>query len=67
MILQDVARLLVLNKECETKVVELVQGNEENTCYTPMIQEQLTCEMFYKCTAMLLTAFIKVIVLTDLT
>ena len=32
-----------------------------------MIQEQLTCEMFYKCSAMLLTDFIKVRVLTDLT
>ena len=44
MILQDAARLLVLNKECATKLVELVQGNAENTCYTPMIQEQLNCD-----------------------
>ena len=31
-----------------------------------MIQEKLTCEMFYKCSSMLLTAFIKVRVLTNL-
>ena len=59
--------MLVLNKECETKLVELAQGNADNTCYTPMIQEQLTVDFFYKCSAMLLTAFIKVRALTDLT
>ena len=30
-------------------------------------QQQMTCEIFYKCSAMLLTAFIKVRVLSDLT
>ena len=56
--LEDAARLLVLNKECEAKLVELVGCNEEHACFTSMIQEKLTYEMFYKCSAMYLNLFI---------
>lgn len=65
-ILYDTARLLVVNKDCEIKLIALC-GGEENPIYTPMIQEKLTYEVSHKCSAMLLNAFIRVRILKNLT
>ena len=67
-ILDDAARLLIQNKECEKKLAELVGTDDDlDNKYTTFIQEILNYDTFYKCSVALLNAFIKVRVLMDLT
>ena len=58
----DATRLLVVNKQCEAKLIALC-GGEDLTNYTTMIQDKLTHEIIHKCSAMLLNVFIKVRIL----
>ena len=52
-------QILTTNKECEVKLVDLVQQGCTDVL-SPIIAQEITIEMFSKCTSSMLSAFIKV-------
>ena len=61
----DAEQLFVTNKECEDKLVQLVLPGSTDS-FSIQIAQEITIEMFHKCSALLLCAFIKVRLLNNL-